>query len=93
MRKRIPKAARWLARKPVKIAHRLEQTAENAVGDTFGIIKNTKIPRNPKERNFWKPSTRNLKEKFARTRRSRHLLTHRDGKKTEKEKFSPKMAA
>ena len=83
MWKRLPKAARWLARKPVKIAHRLEQTAENVMGDAFSVVKDTKISGNPKKWNFWRPSTWNLKQKFTRTRRSWHLLTHWDGKTTE----------
>jgi hypothetical protein len=87
MWKRIPKVARWLARKPAKFVHRLEQTTENVMGDMFGILKDTKISGNPKKWNFWKPSTRNVKEKFMRTRRSWHMLTHRDGKATEKTKF------
>ncbi|MDR0369753.1 MAG: hypothetical protein LBH96_04530 [Candidatus Peribacteria bacterium] len=85
--KRIPKAARRLARKPIKISHRAIQVAENVIGDTFDIIKNTKISGNPKKWNLWQPKKWNLKKKFTRTRRSRHMLTHRDGKKTEKAKF------
>ncbi|MDR0281996.1 MAG: hypothetical protein LBI53_01370 [Candidatus Peribacteria bacterium] len=88
MWKRIPKVAWRLARKPAKFSHRFEQTVGNVVGDTFGIIKNTKLPLNPKKWNFWRPSTWNLREKFARTRRSRHLLTRWDGKATEKKVIS-----
>ncbi|MDR2190469.1 MAG: hypothetical protein LBP53_04725 [Candidatus Peribacteria bacterium] len=94
--KRIPKAARWLARKPAKFFHRAEQVIENVMGDTFDAVKHTKISGNPKNWNFWRPSTWNMKEKFTRTRRSWHMLTHRNGKKTEKVKFKPseqKMAA
>ncbi|MDR0650461.1 MAG: hypothetical protein LBG59_03490 [Candidatus Peribacteria bacterium] len=83
MRKRIPKAARWLARKPVKVGHRVAQTMGNMMGDTFDIIKHTKISGNPKKWNFWRPGTWKIKDKFTRTRRSWHMLTHRDGKATE----------
>jgi hypothetical protein len=93
MWRRIPKATRWLARKPIKVSHRAAQVIGNAWGDTFDILKNTKISGNPKNRNFRRPSTWKMKDKFTRTKRSRHMLTHRDGKKTEKAKFPPKIAA